>query len=149
MEEPSLLSLDHSVDMVLLHWVTHDDARVWRAPAESAAIGLMTTFHPEVLRFEIVHLFDEDTAGKLSYRSELAASPLPDAMRHSFATEWQQIWALGAETESMWERAGPCDEAAESIDIIDAVRVMTRPGSRAGKTWLQKIAEEEAADAAR
>lgn len=93
MPEPSLLSIEHSVDMVILHWVTHDDVRVWRAPAEHAANSLMATFFPEILRIELVHLYDEDTAGRFSYRPQLEASPLPAAMRDSFATEWQETWA--------------------------------------------------------
>jgi hypothetical protein len=95
MEEPSLLSIEYSLDMVILHWLTHDDVRVWRAPAENAAIGLMTTFFPEISRVELVHLYDEDTAGKLSYRCELGTSPLPAAMRDSFGAEWREIWASG------------------------------------------------------
>jgi hypothetical protein len=96
MDEPSLFSIEHSIDMVILHWLTHDDLRVWRAPAEDAAVGLMTTFFPEVLRVELVHLYDEDTADKFSYRSELGTSPLPAAMRDSFSTEWRQLWTFGA-----------------------------------------------------
>ena len=105
MEEPSLLSIEHSIDMVFLHWVTHDDVQVWRAPAESAAIGLMTTFFPEVLRIELIHLYDEDTAGKASYRPQLEASPLPAAMRDSFAAEWQETWGVSQEAPTY--RAGP------------------------------------------
>jgi hypothetical protein len=97
MEEPSLMSIEHSIDMVFLHWVRHDDVQVWRAPAESAAIGLMTTFFPEVLRVEVIHLYDEDTAGKVSYRPQLEASPLPAAMRDSFTAEWQETWGVSHE----------------------------------------------------
>ena len=93
MDEPSLLSIEHSIDAVILHWLTHDDVRVWRAPAEYAAVGLMTTFFPEVLRIELIHLYDEDTRGKISHRPQLEASPLPAAMRDSFDAEWQQTWA--------------------------------------------------------
>jgi hypothetical protein len=92
MDEPSLLSIEHSIDTVLLHWVMHDDVRVWRAPAECAAVDFMTTFFSHILRIELVHLYDEDTAGKFSYRSQLARSPLPTLMRESFAAEWQQTW---------------------------------------------------------
>jgi hypothetical protein len=95
MEEPSLLSIEYSIDTVILHWLTHDDVRVWRAPAEDAAIGLMTTFFPEISRVELIHLYDEDTAGKLSCRSELGTSPLPAAMRDSFRAEWRAIWTSG------------------------------------------------------
>jgi hypothetical protein len=108
-EEPSLLSIERAIDMVILHWLTHDDVRVWRAPAEAVAVGLITTFFPEILRVEIVHLYDEDTAGKLSCRSELARSPLRAAMRASSAAEWKQLWEVGDETEPMWEAARPGD----------------------------------------
>jgi hypothetical protein len=114
-EEPSLLSIERAVDMVILHWLTHDDVRVWRAPAENAAVGLITTFFPEILRVELVHLYDEDTAGKLSYRSELATSPLRVAMRESFAAEWRQIWEVGGEAELMWRSSKPRDVPAEGI----------------------------------
>jgi hypothetical protein len=107
-EEPSLLSIERAIDMVILHWLSHDDVRVWRAPAEAAAVGLMTTFFPEILRVEIIHLYDEDTAGKFSYRTELATSPLRAAMRESFAEEWQQIWEVGGPAEgSRARRRGP------------------------------------------
>jgi hypothetical protein len=92
-EEPSLLAIEHSLDTVILHWLRHDDVRVWRAPAEKAGIGLVTTFFPEILRIELIHLYDEDTARKFSYCSQLEASPLPAAMRDSFAAEWQQMWS--------------------------------------------------------
>ena len=104
MEEPSLLSIEHSIDAVILHWLTHDDVRVWRAPAEYAAVGLMTTFFPEVLRVELIHLYDEDTAGKVSYRPQLEASPLPAAMRDSFTAEWQETWGVSQEAPA--HRAG-------------------------------------------
>jgi hypothetical protein len=129
MEEPSLLSIEHSVDMVILHWLTHDDLRVWRAPAEDAAVGLMTAFFPEFLRVELVHLYDEDTARRFSYRSELATSPLPAAMRDSFAAEWRQIWEV--------------DHDAEPLRDIEA-----RPRRCVAKTLLGRLAEEEAAQTA-
>ena len=97
MEEPSLLSIEYSIDTVILHWVTYDDVRVWRAPAEHAAISLMATFFPEILRIELIYLYDEDTAGKFSYRPQLEASPLPAAMRDRFATEWQGTWGVAHE----------------------------------------------------
>jgi hypothetical protein len=134
MEEPSVLSIEHSIDMVILHWLTHDDMRVWRAPAEDAAVGLMTTFFPEILRLELVHLYDEDTARKFSYRPELVTSPLPAAMRERFATEWQQIWDDGDE-ELMQESAGPSAGSAEDV------KAGPRPPSR---TLLGKLAEAEA-----
>jgi len=140
MEEPSLLSIEHSVDMVILHWLTHDDVRVWRAPAEDAAVGLMTTFFPEILRVELVHLYDEDTAGKSSHRPELATSPLPAAMRDSFAAEWQQIWEAGDETEVMQESARSCGELAEGI--------RARPRRPVARTLLDRLAAEEAASRA-
>jgi hypothetical protein len=92
MGEPSLFSIGHSLDMVILHWLSHDDVRVWRAPAEKAGIGLVTTFFPEILRIELVHLYDEDTTRKFSYCSELGASPLSAIMQDSLAAEWQQMW---------------------------------------------------------
>ena len=92
MEEPSLFSIGHSLDTVILHWLRHDDVRVWRAPAERAGIGLVTTFFPEVLRIELIHLYDEDTARRFSYCSQLEANPLAAAMKDGFATEWQQTW---------------------------------------------------------
>lgn len=111
MEEPSLLSVEHSIDMVILHWVTHDDMRVWRAPAEYAAIGLMTTFFPEVRRIELVHLYDEDTAGKPSHRAPLEVSPLSAAMRDSFAAEWQETWALRVAPRSRQHLTGSAPQA--------------------------------------
>ena len=90
MEEPSLLSIQCSIGMVLLHWLTHDDLRVWRAPAEGAAVGLVATFFPEVQRIEMIHLYDEDIACKFSCRSPLEPSPLPAAMAARFAEEWQR-----------------------------------------------------------
>ena len=137
MEEPSLLSIEQSIDMVIMHWVTHDDVRVWRAPAEDAAVGLMTAFFPEMLRVELVHLYDEDTAGKLSHRAELATSPLPAAMRDSFAAEWQEIWEAGGETEAMQESAWLRDGLAEDIKA--------RPRSPVVKTLLGRLAAEAAA----
>jgi len=137
MEEPSLLSIEQSIDMVIMHWVTHDDVRVWRAPAEDAAVGLMTAFFPEMLRVELVHLYDEDTAGKLSHRVELATSPLPAAMRDSFAAEWQEIWEAGGETEAMQESAWLRDGLAEDIKA--------RPRSPVVKTLLGRLAAEAAA----
>jgi hypothetical protein len=116
MDEPSLISIEHSIDMVILHWLTHDDVRVWRAPAEDAAVGLMTTFFPEVLRVELVHLYDEDTARKFSCRTQLETSPFPAAMRDRFAAEWQQIWTLSAETELMRRSARPFDGLSEHVD---------------------------------
>jgi hypothetical protein len=107
MDEPSLFSIEHSIDMVILHWLTHDDVRVWRAPAEAAAVGLMATFFPKVLRVELVHLYDEDTAHKFSCWTQLETSPLPAAMRDRFAAEWQQIWTFGAETRLMRQSARP------------------------------------------
>jgi hypothetical protein len=92
MEEPSLLLIKHSLDMVILHWLRHDDLRVWQAPAEKAAIDLMTTFFPEILRIELVHLYDEDTAGRFSYRPLLEASPLSAAIKDGFDAEWQLMW---------------------------------------------------------
>ena len=120
-----------------MHWVTHDDVRVWRAPAEDAAVGLMTAFFPEMLRVELVHLYDEDTAGKLSHRAELATSPLPAAMRDSFAAEWQEIWEAGGETEAMQESAWLRDGLAEDIKA--------RPRSPVVKTLLGRLAAEAAA----
>jgi hypothetical protein len=137
MEEPSLLSIEQSIDTVIMHWVTHDDVRVWRAPAEDAAVGLMTAFFPEMLRVELVHLYDEDTAGKLSHRAELATSPLPAAMRDSFAAEWQEIWEAGGETEAMQESAWLRDGLAEDIKA--------RPRSPVVKTLLGRLAAEAAA----
>ena len=116
MDEPSLISIEYSIDMVILHWLTHDDVRVWRVPAEDAAVGLMTTFFPEVLRVELVHLYDEDTARKFSCRTQLGASPFPAAMRDRFAAEWQQIWTLGAERKLMRQSATPFDRSPEDID---------------------------------
>jgi hypothetical protein len=113
--------------MVILHWVTHDDVRVWRAPAEDAAVGLVTTFFPEILRVELVHLYDEDTAGKLSDRSRLARSPLPDAMKDRFAAEWQQMWSLGDQMELMQESAAePFDGLPEDVAFAEAVHRATR-----------------------
>ena len=107
MDEPSLISIEHSIDTVILHWLTHDDVRVWRAPVEDAAVGLMTTFFPDVLRVELVHLYDEDTARRFSCRPQLETSPLPAAMRDRFAAEWQQIWTISAETKPMRQSARP------------------------------------------
>jgi hypothetical protein len=104
MEEPSLLSIEHSIDTVILHWVTRDDVRVWRAPAEYAAVGLITTFFPEVLRIELVHLYDEDTAAKVSHRPQLEVSPLPAAMRDRFAAEWQETWSSRWVSRSRYQR---------------------------------------------
>jgi hypothetical protein len=141
MEEPSLLSIEHSIDMVILHWLTHDDVRVWRGPAEDAAVGLITTFFPEILRVEVVHLYDEDTAGKFSYRSELSTSPLRAAMRESLAAEWQQIWGVDDETDPMLERARPRDVLAEDMNV--------RPRAPVAKTLLGKLAAQAAARTAR
>jgi hypothetical protein len=120
-EEPSLLSIERAIDMVILHWLTHDDVRVWRAPAEAVAVGLITTFFPEILRVEIVHLYDEDTAGKLSCRSELATSPLRAAMSASSAAEWKQLWEAGDETEPMWEGARPGDGPSQAMGWLGAL----------------------------
>src|SRR5262245_24962379 len=144
MEEPSLLSIQHSIDMVVLHWLTHDDVRVWRAPAEGVAIGLVTTFFPEILRFELVHLYDEDTAGKLSYRSPLAANPLPAAMEGRFAEEWQATNVFADDAELIREGAKLFDGLPDDIDFSEAVRIKAVLGNPIAKTWLRKIAEEEA-----
>jgi hypothetical protein len=116
MDEPSLFSIEHSIDMVILHWLTHDDVRVWRAPAENAAVGLMATFFPEVLRVELVHLYDEDTAHKFSCRTQLETSPLPAAMRDRFAAECRQIWTFGAEQKLMRQSARSFDRSPEDTD---------------------------------
>ncbi|MBO0764126.1 MAG: hypothetical protein J2P50_06015 [Hyphomicrobiaceae bacterium] len=119
MEEPSLMSLEHSIDMIILHWLTHDDLRVWRAPAEDVAVGLVTIFAPHILRVELIHLYDEDTARKFSYRSQLARSPLPAAMKDNFAAEWRQMWAPGDETELPRERARMFDGLPKDIDFAE------------------------------
>jgi hypothetical protein len=148
MEEPSLLSMQHSIGMVMLHWLTHDDVRVWRAPAEGAAIGLATTFFPEVLRFEFVHLYDEDTAGKFSHRSPLGPSPLPAAMEERFAEEWQRTGAFSDETDLLREGAKLFDGLPDDIDFSEAVRIKAGLGNPIAKTWLRKFAEEDAAERA-
>lgn len=116
MEEPSLLSIQHSIGMVILHWLAHDDVRVWRTPTENVAIGLVTTFFPEVLRFELVHLYDEDTAGKFSYRSPLAANPLSAALEVRFAEEWQRVCAFGDEMELTRKGAELFERLPDDID---------------------------------
>ncbi|HWE19206.1 MAG TPA: hypothetical protein VG758_18810 [Hyphomicrobiaceae bacterium] len=148
MEEPSLLSIERSVDMVILHWLTHDDVRVWRAPAMDAAVGLMTTFFPEILRVEVVHLYDEDTAGKFSYRPKLATSPLPAAMKDNFAAEWQQLWAFGDEMQLIRETAKLFEGLPEDVDFAEAVHIKAKLGSPVAKAWLRKLADEEAAERA-
>jgi hypothetical protein len=148
MEEPSLIFLQHSIDMVILHWLKHDDVRVWRAPAEGLAVGLATTFFPEVLRFELIHLFDEDTAGKFSDRSPLAASPLPAAMEDRFAKEWHWMCAPGDETELIREGAELFEGLPDDVDFDGAVRIQARRGNPVAKAWLRKLAEEEAAERA-
>jgi hypothetical protein len=117
MEKPSLLSIHYSHGMVILHWLTHDDLRVWRAPAERAAVGLVTTFFPEVQRFELIHLYDEDTASKFSGRLPLESSPLPAAMQDRFAEEWG--WT--EETELIREGATLFEGLPDDIDFDEAV----------------------------
>jgi hypothetical protein len=147
--EPSLLSIQRSIDVVILHWVTHDDMRVWRAPAEDVAVGLVTTILPQILRVELVHLYDEDTAGKFSCRSQLARSPLPAAMKDSFAAEWQQMWALGdGETEPTRDGSQLFDGLPADIDFAEALRITARLGSPVAKIWLHKLVEEEVAERA-
>ena len=146
MEEPSLLSIQYSIGMVILHWLTHDDLRVWRAPAEGAAVGLATTFFPEVLRFELIHLYDEDTAGKFSCRSPLEPSPLPAAMQDRFAEEWPLTDDLGEETELIREGAKLFEGLPDDIDFGEAVRIKAEQGNPVAKNWLRKLAEEEAAE---
>jgi hypothetical protein len=146
LEEPSLLSIEHSIGLVILHWVFHDDVRVWRAPAEDAAIGLMTTFFPEFLRVELVHLYDEDTAGKFSCRAELARSPLSAALKDRFAAEWQQMCACDDKAELPRKRAKLREGSPEDIDLAEAARITARLGSPVAETWLRKLAEEEAAE---
>jgi hypothetical protein len=146
-EEPSLISIQHSIDMVILHWLKHDDVRVWRAPAEGLAMGLVTTFFPEVLRFELIHLYDEDTAGKFSHRTPLEASPLPAAMEDHFDKELQ--CTFGDETDLMREGAKLFEGLPDDIDFEGAVRIQAGRGNPIAKAWLRKLAEEEAAWAAR
>ena len=120
MEEPSLLSIQYSTGVVILHWLTHDDLRVWRAPAESAAVGLVTTFFPEVRRIELIHLYDEDTAGKFSCRSPLEPSPLPAAMAARFAEEWQRT---DEDSELILEGAKLFEGLPDDIEFGEAVRI--------------------------
>jgi hypothetical protein len=148
LEEPSLISVQHSIGMVVLHWLRHDDVRVWRAPAEGVATGLVTTFFPEVLRFEAVHLYDEDTAGRFSYRSPLAASPLPAAMEGRFAEEWQGTNVLADDAELIREGVELFEGLPDDIDFSEAVRIKAGLGNPIAQTWLRKIAEEEAAERA-
>jgi len=143
-EEPSLISIQHSIDMVILHWLKHDDVRVWRAPAQRLAMGLVTAFFPEVLRFELIHLYDEDTAGKFSHRTPLGASPLPAAMEDHFDKELQGTF--GDETDLIREGAKLFDGLPDDIDFEGAVRVQAGRGNPIAEAWLRKLAEEEAAD---
>lgn len=145
-DEPSLLSIQHSIGMVVLHWLTQDDVRVWRAPAESVAVGLVTTFFPEVLRFELIHLYDEDTAGKFSYRSQLGPSPLPAAMEDRFAEEWQRMGVFNDEAELIREGAKLFEGLPDDIDFDKAVRIKAGHGNPVAKKWLRKLAEEDAAE---
>jgi hypothetical protein len=142
MEEPSLISIQHSIGMVILHWLTHDDLRVWRAPAERAAVGLATTFFPEVQRFELIHLYDEDTAGKFSGRSPLEPSPLPAAMEDRFAEDW---WRT-EETELIREGAKLFEGLPDDIDFDEAVLIKAKQGNPVAKNWLRRLAVEEAAE---
>jgi len=146
MQEPSLLSIQYSIGMVILHWLTHDDLRVWRAPAEAAAVGLATTFFPEVLRFELIHVYDEDTADKFSCRSPLERSPLPSAMTNRFAEDWPLTDEFGEETELIREGAKLFEGLPDDIDFDEAVRIKAEQGDAVARTWLHKLAEEEAAE---
>jgi Arc/MetJ-type ribon-helix-helix transcriptional regulator len=148
LEEPSLISIQHSIDMVILHWLKHDDVRVWRAPAEAVAVGLITTFFSEVLRFELIHLYDEDTAGRFSHRCPLETSPLSAAMKCSFAKELEQMGAFGDETELIREGVKLFEGLPDDIDFEAAVRVQARRGNPVAKAWQRKLAEEEAAERA-
>ena len=145
MEEPSLLSIQYSTGVIILHWLAHDDLRVWRAPAERAAVGMATTFFPEVQRIELIHLCDEDTAGKFSFRSPLEASPLPAAMADRFAEEWQRTDEFAEETELIREGAKLFEGLPDDIDFGEAVRIKAELGDPAAKNWLHKLVEEEAA----
>ena len=142
MEEPSLLSIQYSMERVILHWLTHDDLRVWRAPAERAAVGLATTFFPEVQRFELIHLYDEDTVRKFSGRSPLEPSPLPAAMQDRFAEEWRRT----EETELIREGAQLFEGLPDDIDFDEAVLIKAKQGNPVAKNWLRRLAEEEAAE---
>ena len=142
MEEPSLLSIQYSIGMVIFHWLTHDDLRVWRAPAERAAVSLATTFFPEVQRFELIYLYDEDTVGKFSGRSPLEPSPLPVAMQDRFAEEWRRT----EETELIREGAELFEGLPDDIDFDEAVLIKAKEGNPVAKNWLRKLAEEEAAE---
>jgi hypothetical protein len=142
MEGPSLLSIQHSIGMVILHWLAHDDLRVWRAPAECAAVGLATTFFPEVRRFELIHLYDEDTANKFSGRSPLEPSPLPAAMEGRFAEEWRRT----EETELVRQGAQLFEGLPDDIDFDEAVLIKAKQGNPVAKNWLRKLAEEEPAE---
>jgi hypothetical protein len=148
LEEPSLISIQHSIDVVILHWLKHDDLRVWRAPAEGVAVGLVTTFFSEVRRFEVIHLYDEDTAGRFSNRPVLEASPLSAAMEDSFAEEFERICAFGDEAELIREGAKLFDGLPDDIDFEGAVRIQARRGNPVAKAWQRKLAEEEAAERA-
>ena len=145
MEEPSLLSIQYSTGVVILHWLANDDLRVWRAPAESAAVGLVATFFPEVQRIELIHLYDEDTAGKFSYRSPLEPSPLQVAMAARFAEEWQRTDEFAEESELILEGAKLFEGLPDDIDFGEAVRIKAELGNPVAKNWLHKLAEEEAA----
>jgi hypothetical protein len=148
MEEPSLLFMQHSIDMVMLHWLTHDDVRVWRKPAEGIAIGLVATFCPEVLRFEFIHLYDEDTGGKFSHRPPLGPSPLPAVMEERFAEEWNRTGAFTNEADLVREGAKLFDGLPDDIDFSEAVHIKAGLGDPIAKIWLRKFAEEDAAERA-
>ena len=145
MEEPSLLSIQYSPGVVILHWLAHDDLRVWRAPAEGAAVGLATTFFPEVQRIELIHLYDEDTAAKFSNRSPLEPSPLTAAMEDRFAEEWRGSGKYTEETELIREGAKLFEGLPDDIDFGDAVRIKAEWGDPVAKNWLHRLAEVEAA----
>lgn len=148
LEEPSLISIQHSIDMVILHWLKHDDVRVWRAPAEGVAVGLVTTFFSEVQRFELIHLYDEDTAGRFSNRSPLQASPLSAAMEVCFAKELERMSAFGDETELIREGAKLFEGLPDDIDFEAAVRIQATRGNPVARAWQRKLAEEVAAERA-
>jgi hypothetical protein len=148
LEEPSLISIQHSIDMVILHWLKHDDLRVWRAPAEGVAVGLVTAFFSEVRRFEVIHLYDEDTAGRFSNRPALEASPLSVAMEDSFAEELERLCAFGDETELIREGAKLFEGLPDDIDFEEAVSIQAGRGNPVAKDWQRKLAEEEAAERA-
>lgn len=146
MEEPSLLSIQYSTGVVILHWLAHDDLRVWRAPAEGAAVDLVATFFPEVQRIELIHLYDEDTAGKFSYRSPLEPSPLTAVMEDRFAEAWLRTGEFSEETELIRGGSKLFEGLPDDIDFGDAVRIKAELGDRVARNWLHRLAQEKAAE---